>query len=115
MTQSDWLRQMNNVDCVGCHQLGQESTRTIPAQLGQFASGREAWMRRIQSGQSGEMMTNRLAGQFGGAPYQYFGDWTDRVAKGELPKAKPPRPQGVERNLVSRHGSGRRRKNTCTT
>ena len=51
-------------------------------------------MRRIQSGQSGEMMTNRIAGQFGGAPYKYFGDWTDRIAKGELPKAKPPRPAG---------------------
>ena len=24
LTQSDWLRQMNNVDCIGCHQLGQE-------------------------------------------------------------------------------------------
>ena len=29
-----------------------------------------------------------------------WADWTDRVAAGELPKAKPPRPQGVERNLV---------------
>ena len=46
------------------------------------------------------MMTNRIAGQFGGAPYKYFGDWTDRVAKGELPKEKPPRPTGVERNIV---------------
>ena len=91
---------MNNVGCVGCHQLGQESTRTIPAELGQFKSGAEAWMRRIQSGQSGELMINRLAGQFGGVPFKYFGDWTDRVAKGELPKAKPPRPQGVERNIV---------------
>ena len=100
ITRENWLRQMNNVDCVGCHQLGQESTRTIPAQLGQFKSGAEAWIRRIQSGQSGEMMTNRIAGQFGGVPFKYFGDWTDRVAKGELPKAKPPRPQGVERNLV---------------
>ena len=52
------------------------------------------------SGQSGEMMTNRIAGQLGGVPYKYFGDWTDRVAKGELPKNKPPRPSGVERNLV---------------
>src|SRR6202007_2038410 len=26
--------------------------------------------------------------------------WTDRIAKGELPFAKPPRPQGVERNVV---------------
>ena len=100
ITQTDWLRQMNNVDCIGCHQLGQEATRTVPAQLGHFASGEEAWMRRTQSGQAGEMMTNRLAGQFGGAPYKYFGDWTDRVAKGELPKSTPPRPQGVERNIV---------------
>ena len=91
---------MNNIDCIGCHQLGQEATRTIPAQFGKFKSGAEAWMRRISSGQSGEMMTNRIAGQFGGAPYKYFGDWTDRVAKGELPKNKPPRPTGVERNLV---------------
>ena len=91
---------MNNVDCIGCHQLGQESTRTIPAEFGKFASGEEAWMRRIQSGQAGEQMTNRLAGQLGGVPYKYFGDWTDRIAKGELPKAKPPRPQGVERNIV---------------
>jgi hypothetical protein len=29
-----------------------------------------------------------------------FGDWTDRIAKGELPFDKPARPQGVERNLV---------------
>jgi hypothetical protein len=29
-----------------------------------------------------------------------FGDWTDRIAAGALPTARPPRPQGVERNLV---------------
>ena len=28
-----------------------------------------------------------------------FGDWTDRVSRGELPPV-PPRPQGVERNVV---------------
>ena len=28
-----------------------------------------------------------------------FADWTDRIAKGEVPQA-PPRPQGVERNVV---------------
>ncbi len=100
ITQDIWRQRMNNVDCVGCHQLGQESTRTIPAQLGEFPSGEEAWMRRIASGQSGEMMTNRIAGQLGGVPYKYFGEWTDRVAKGEIPKNRPQRPQGVERNLV---------------
>jgi hypothetical protein len=91
---------MNNVDCIGCHQLGQESTRTIPGAFGEFKSGEEAWMRRVSSGQTGEWMTNRLAGQLGGVPFKYFGDWTDRVAKGELPKSKPPRPTGIERNVV---------------
>ena len=100
ITRENWIRQMNNTDCIGCHQLGQEATRTIPAQFGKFASGEEAWQRRITSGQAGEMMTNRIAGQFGGVPYKYFGDWTDRVAKGDLPKAKPPRPTGIERNVV---------------
>src|SRR5207237_9486133 len=28
-----------------------------------------------------------------------FADWTDRIAAGELPPT-PPRPQGVERNVV---------------
>ena len=100
VTRETWLHRMNNVDCIGCHQLGQESTRTVPAQLGPFKSGDEAWIRRIASGQSGEMMTNRIAGQLGGVPYKYFGDWTDRVAKGEVPKHKPPRPSGIERNVV---------------
>ena len=53
-----------------------------------------------QSGQAAELMVNPLAGTLGGVPYKYFGDWTDRVAKGELPHAKPERPQGVERNIV---------------
>jgi hypothetical protein len=100
ITQDVWRQRMGNVDCVGCHQLGQEATRTIPAQFGHFETGEEAWMRRIAAGQSGEAMTNRIAGQLGGVPYKYFGDWTDRVAKGELPKHKPQRPQGEERNVV---------------
>ena len=100
ITQEIWRQRMNNVDCVGCHQLGNEATRTIPAQFGNFETGEEAWMRRLAAGQSGEMMTNRIAGQLGGVPYKYFGDWTDRIAKGELPRNKPQRPQGEERNLV---------------
>jgi hypothetical protein len=30
---------------------------------------------------------------------EIFADWTDRVAKGEVPPA-PERPKGIERNLV---------------
>jgi hypothetical protein len=97
--QVDWFKQMKNIGCIGCHQIGQEATRTIPAQFGQLKTGEEAWIRRVQSGLAGEEMT-REAGSFSGAPLKYLGDWTDRVAKGELPKSKPPRPQGVERNIV---------------
>jgi streptogramin lyase len=100
ITQATWRQRMNNVDCVGCHQLGQEATRTIPAQFGEFKSGADAWIRRVQSGQWGDAMTGRLAGQLGGVPFKYFGDWTDGIAKGELPKNKPPRPSGIERNIV---------------
>ena len=54
--------------CIGCHQLGNLATRTIPKQFGDFKNSVEAWMRRTQSGQAGEMMTNTLAGLLGGAP-----------------------------------------------
>jgi Carboxypeptidase regulatory-like domain len=100
ITRETWRQRMGNVDCIGCHQLGQEATRTIPAQFGQFKTGAEAWTRRVASGQTGEFMVNRIAGQLGSVPFKYFGDWTDRVAKGELPTNKPQRPQGVERNIV---------------
>ena len=97
--QANFLRQMKNIGCIGCHQLGQEATRTIPAQFGVFKTGEEAWIRRLQSGLAGEEMTGE-AGFFSAAPLKYFGEWTDRLAKGELPKTTPPRPQGVERNVV---------------
>jgi hypothetical protein len=29
-----------------------------------------------------------------------FADWTTRIANGELPAQTPPRPQGMERNVV---------------
>jgi hypothetical protein len=100
VTQVDWLTAMKNQACVGCHQLGQLSTRTVPAALGEFKNGEEAWERRVQAGQASPLMVNVLAGKFGGVPFKYFGEWTDSIANGALPFAKPERPQGVERNIV---------------
>src|SRR5687768_8119014 len=68
---NDYLHVVKNRSCVGCHQLGQESTRTIPAAFSHFKSGEEAWMRRVQSGQAGLNMLNPLA-QLDGVPYKYF-------------------------------------------
>src|SRR5262249_25185937 len=100
VTQADYLTVIKNRACVGCHQLGQQSTRTIPKSLGACSSSEAAWTRRVQSGQAAPFMITPLAQALGNAPFKYFADWTDRIAKGELPHAKPPRPSGVERNIV---------------
>src|SRR5258705_8537198 len=99
ITQAAWLNQMKNNGCVGCHQLGQRATRTISDAFGKFPSSSAAWMRRVSSGQSGQQMTQQLL-SLGPLGAQLLGEWTDRVAKGELPRVKPMRPQGIERNVV---------------
>jgi len=96
ITQTQWVNVMKSNGCIGCHQIGQMSTRSIPIM---FGSGEDGWIRRVQSGQSGQMMFGQL-NALGPLSFQLFGEWTDRVAGGEYPKSKPPRPQGIERNIV---------------
>jgi len=98
---NEYLSVMKNQSCVGCHQLGNLATRTIPDAFGEFESSEDAWVRRVQSGQAAPQMINVLAGRLGGVPIRYLADWTDRVAAGELPAFKPERPQGIERNIVA--------------
>ena len=98
-TQAEWLRLLKSGNCTACHQLGTIGTREIPAALGQFPSSVGAWERRLLSGQAGAGMSGSL-NQFGRQrALAMFADWTDRIAKGEVPPT-PPRPQGIERNVV---------------
>jgi hypothetical protein len=96
-----YLMWMKNMGCVGCHQLGNLATRTIPKSLGTFKSSQEAWTRRLQSGQAGSQMINIAQGVLAGIPIHYLADWTDRIEGGELPAAAPTRPSGIERNIVA--------------
>jgi hypothetical protein len=96
-----YLMWMKNMGCIGCHQLGELATRTIPKSLGTFGSSQEAWLRRIQAGQAGRQMINIAQGALAGIPIRYLADWTDRIAAGELPATVPARPQGIERNVVA--------------
>lgn len=96
---NEYLFAIKNRDCVGCHQMGNKATRTIPASLGEFDSTLEAWARRIASGQAGNRMVSAIAA-LQGVPLKYYADWTDRIVAGELPQQDPPRPSGQERNLV---------------
>ena len=98
--QGQWLDIVKTDGCITCHQIGDKATRTIPPALGEFSSGEEAWIRRTQSGQAGSIMINTLGRLGSDKGASLLGDWTDRVAKGELPKTAPERPKGIERNVV---------------
>lgn len=98
-SQAQLLRSLKSGTCTACHQLGNKATREIPAAFRQHPSSVAAWERRLQSGQAGGTMVGSLA-QFGQQRMlAMFADWTDRIAAGEVPPA-PPRPQGLERNVV---------------
>ena len=84
--------------CYDCHQVGNKATReALPAMRGS-GPWLNTWIRRTAVGPSGPAM----AGDFRnlGDMRQALADWTERVANGESPEIAPPRPQGLERNLV---------------
>ena len=97
-TQADWLRTMKSGACWACHALGTKATREIPAAL-HAATSTDGWQRRILAGQAGTNMMQGMSSLGMERALAMFAEWSDRIAKGELPPA-PPRPQGIERNVV---------------
>jgi hypothetical protein len=99
-SQTQFLREFKTDGCFHCHAIGTKATRTLSPALGDFKSSEDAWLRRIQSGQASKDMVETIErfGTFRGA--KMLADWSDRIAGGQLPAAKPPRPQGLERNVV---------------
>ena len=93
------LSSIKSGTCLACHQLGSLGTRKLPESLGKFPSSQAAWERRLQSGQAGGIMTTSLHNMGREALLKMFADWTDRIGAGELPPV-PPRPKGIERNVV---------------
>lgn len=98
-SQAEYLRTLKSGFCTACHQMGSEGTRRIPENLGDFHSAEAAWERRLQSGQGGGAMMYGLNLLGRERTLEMFADWTDRIAAGEVPP-QPPRPQGLERNVV---------------
>jgi hypothetical protein len=101
-TQDQWLNRVKTNGCGNCHQLGSYATRTIPEAFGKFDSSMAAWARRLQSGPAGRDMSFFMAGVLtpDGGHLKALADWTDRIKAGEIPSATPPRPVGIERNIV---------------
>jgi hypothetical protein len=98
-SQAQWVRSVKSGGCTACHQIGNKAMREIPKVLGNFSSSTAAWERRVQSGQAGGGMSAGLNNFGRRRALEMFADWTDRVAAGEVPSA-PPRPRGLERNIV---------------
>ena len=98
---NNYVMWIKNMGCVGCHQMGNEATRTIPPSLADVGNSEQAWARRISSGQAGGYMARLAVEGLQGVPIRYYADWTDRIAAGETPAETPERPSGPERNVVA--------------
>ena len=95
-TRDEYLYNLKG--CLRCHQVGNKFTREHPDQQ-RYDSTVDAWDDRVQMGQRSAEMTSwmtRFGRQRG---LKMFADWSDRIASGDVPPS-PPRPGGVERNVV---------------
>ncbi len=82
--------------CQLCHQMGNKATREIP-NPNDYDSTRHAWDQRVQMANGSMTVPMSVLGRE--RALDMFTDWTDRIMAGEVPEA-PPRPDGVEQNLV---------------
>ena len=95
--QGAWV-DLTKQGCQLCHQMGNRFTFDI-SHLDRFDSSTAAWDHRVTVGQRGSQMSRALD-RFGRERVlEMFATWSDRIATGDVPP-EPPRPQGVERNLV---------------
>src|SRR6187401_991 len=100
-TQNHWINSLKS-DCNFCHQLGNELTRTVDHVFKakpELKTHAEAWEWRLGTGVRGTSMYGVLGSQGQTRSLKVYADWTERLAKGEVPTA-PSRPTGIERNLV---------------
>lgn len=97
--QAQLLRTIKSGTCLACHQLGSKGTREFQASMGEFETSVDAWRRRLQSGQAGANMITTVSQLGEESVLKMLADWTDKIAAGQVPEA-PPRPEGIERNVV---------------
>src|SRR6267142_2207946 len=101
LSQNHWINSLKS-DCNFCHQLGNRLTRSVDhifKAKPELKTHAAAWEWRLGTGVRGTSMYAVLNTQGKDRSLKAYADWTERVAKGEVPPA-PSRPKGVERNLV---------------
>ncbi|WP_217914824.1 hypothetical protein [Miltoncostaea marina] len=87
-TSADWMTDFK-LTCMLCHQFGSVATRA------------GATPEFFEKGLKKSNVMNAGVERLGGEKFiQALADWGKRIKDGEVPKETPPRPQGIERNLV---------------
>src|SRR5713101_1760076 len=87
LSQNHWINSLKS-DYNFCHQLGSQLTRTVDDVLKakpELKTHAEAWEWRLGTGVRGTAMYSVLTTQGKDPSLKVFSDWTERVAKGEVP------------------------------
>ena len=100
-TQANWMHTLKS-NCNFCHQLGNPITRDLTHVFKakpELKTHEEAWEWRLGVGVRGTNMYSVLNSQGQQRALKAWADWSRAIEKGAAPPA-PPRPRGVERNVV---------------
>ena len=101
--QDHWIDQLKK-GCNFCHQLGNPLTRDIQhvfaAKPDLMKTHMDAWEWRLGVGVRGTNMYGTMTQMGKDITLKALADWTEAIEKGALPPV-PPRPSGIERNVVS--------------
>ena len=102
-SQDEWINRLKS-GCNFCHQLGNTLDRDVQhvwdAKPDLAKTHEAAWEWRLETGVRGTNMYTTLTGMGKTATLKSLSDWTEAIEKGALPPV-PPRPSGIERNIVS--------------
>jgi hypothetical protein len=103
LNQDMWINRLKS-GCNFCHQLGNTLDRDVKhvfeAKPDLVKTHQDAWEWRLGVGVRGTNMYSTMTGMGKTETLKALADWTERIEKGELPPV-PPRPSGIERNIVS--------------
>jgi hypothetical protein len=99
-SQPQWLNTIKQGACQSCHALGTPGMRRVPELFSKGKTSHEAWRMRLRAGSAQSLMARDITALQTERAIANFADWTDRIARGELPFDQPRRPEGIERNLV---------------
>ncbi len=101
--QDHWIDQLKK-GCNFCHQLGNPLTRDVQhvfaAKPDLAKTHLDAWEWRLGVGVRGTNMYGTMNGMGKDITLRALADWTEAIEKGAIPPT-PPRPTGIERNIVS--------------